>query len=119
MNIVEAARLARFLADGSPAAVLQRQLEWRFDPAARNGEDCDGLFTAFGLGLTVYQHHARIPGHLIGHAGHALGFTGGVWHNVQTGVSHAYFLTGGRDETEGLDQETFYGAAELAVMQKL
>jgi hypothetical protein len=97
---------------------MQAQVAWQFDPASPNGEDCDGLFTAFGLGLTIYEDHPRIPGHLIGHAGHALGFTGGVWHNVQTGTSHAYFLTGGRDETEGLDTEAFYGAAELAIMQQ-
>jgi CubicO group peptidase (beta-lactamase class C family) len=119
MNIIEAARLARFLADGSPAARLQGQVAWRFDPLLKNGEDCDGLFTAFGLGLTIYQDHPRIPGHLIGHAGHALGFTGGVWHNLTTGTSHAYFLTGGRDETEGLDTEAFYGLAELAIMEQL
>ena len=119
MNIMEAARLARFLADGSDAAGLQGQVAWRYDPSTRNGEDCDGLFTAFGLGLTIYDNHPRIPGHLVGHAGHALGFTGGVWHNMDTGTSHAYFLTGGRDETEGLDSEAFYSAAELAIMQQL
>lgn len=119
MTIVEAVLLARFLGDGSDAARLQAQVAWQFDAGAPNGEDCDGLFTAFGLGLTIYDNHPRIPGHLIGHAGHALGFTGGVWHNVDTGTSHAYFLTGGRDETEGLDQETFYGAAELSIMQQL
>ncbi len=119
MSVVEAARLARFLGDGSAAALLQGQVAWRFDPSAPNGEDCDGLFTAFGFGLTIYDNHPRIPGHLIGHAGHALGFTGGVWRNVDTGASHAYFLTGGRDETEGLDQEAFYGATELAIMQEL
>ncbi|MGL5008357.1 MAG: serine hydrolase domain-containing protein [Paracoccaceae bacterium] len=119
MNIIEAARLARFLADGSAAGELQRQVTWRHDATAGNGEDCDGLFTAFGLGLTIYENHPRIPGHLIGHAGHALGFTGGVWHNVTTGLSHAYFLTGGRDETEGLDTEAFYGLAELSIIAQL
>jgi CubicO group peptidase (beta-lactamase class C family) len=119
MNIVEAARLARFLADGSAAAALQAEIAWRYDPVLTNGEDCDGLFTAFGLGLTIYRDHPRIPGDLIGHAGHALGFTGGVWHNRATGRSHAYFLTGARDETEGLTTEAFYGAAELAIMQAL
>lgn len=119
MNVIEAARLARFLGDASPAGQLQRQLAWQFDLTAQNGEDCDGLFTRFGLGLTIYENHPRIPGHLIGHAGHALGFTGGVWHNVDTGISHAYFLTGGRDETDGLDTEAFYGLAELSVMAQL
>ncbi|MGL4237602.1 serine hydrolase domain-containing protein [Tabrizicola sp.] len=118
MNVVEAARLARFLGDASPAGQLQREVSWRYDPSAANGEDCDGLFTAFGLGLTIYESHPRIPGHLIGHAGHALGFTGGAWHNVDTGISHAYFLTGSRDETEGLDGEVFYGPGELALMQQ-
>jgi CubicO group peptidase (beta-lactamase class C family) len=119
MNVIEAARLARFLAEGSVAAALQAEVQWRHDPAKQNGEDCEGLFTTFGLGLTIYRNHPRIPGDLIGHAGHALGFTGGVWHNRATGVSHAYFLTGGRDETEGLDTEAFYSTAELAIMQAL
>jgi CubicO group peptidase (beta-lactamase class C family) len=119
MNIIEAARLARLLSDASAAGQLQRQIAWRFDPRARNGEDCDGLFMAFGLGLTIYENHSRIPGHLVGHAGHALGFSGGVWHNVTTRMSHAYFMTGGPDETEGLDTESFYSAAELRIMQKL
>jgi CubicO group peptidase (beta-lactamase class C family) len=119
MNVIEAARLARFLADGSPVAALQARTAWQFDPAAPNGEDCDGLFIVFGLGLTIYRNHPRIPGDLIGHAGHALGFTGGAWHNHATGISHAYFLTGGPDETEGLDTEAFYGADELAIMQAL
>ena len=119
MNIIEAARLARFLADGSAAARLQAETTWQFDPVLRNGEDCDGLFVAFGLGLTIYHSHPRIPGNLIGHAGHALGFTGGIWHNRATGSSQAYFLTGGRDETAGLDTEAFYSAAELGIMQAL
>jgi CubicO group peptidase (beta-lactamase class C family) len=119
MNIIEAARLSRFLVDGSAAAALQAKFAWRYDPVLANGEDCDGLFTAFGLGLTIYRDHPRIPGDLIGHAGHALGFTGGVWHNRATGRSQAYFLTGGRDETEGMDTEVFYGSAELAIMQAL
>jgi hypothetical protein len=119
MNIIEAARLARYLGEPSPAGQLQRQIAWQYDPKARNGEDCDGLFTQFGLGLTVYHRHPRLPGHLVGHAGHALGFTGGVWYNVDTGMSHAYFLTGSRDETEGLDSEVFYGPDELSIMQQL
>ncbi len=119
MNVIEAARLARFLGDASPAGQLQRRIAWQHDPATGNGEDCDGLFTKFGLGLTIYRDHPRIPSHLIGHAGHALGFTGGVWHNVATGMCHAYFLTGSRDETEGLDNEVFYGSDELSIMQQL
>jgi CubicO group peptidase (beta-lactamase class C family) len=119
MNVIEAARLARYLGDASREGELQRQTQWQFDAGARNGEDCDGLFTRFGLGLTIYRDHPRIPGHLIGHAGHALGFTGGIWHNVATGTSHAYFLTGSRDETEGLENEVFYGPAEQSIMQQL
>jgi CubicO group peptidase (beta-lactamase class C family) len=119
MNIVEAARLARYLGSVSPAEGLQRQIAWQYDPVAQNGEDCDGLFTRFGLGLTIYRDHPRIPSHLIGHAGHALGFTGGVWYNPDTSTAHAYFLTGSRDETEGQDSEAFYGPTELSIMQQL
>jgi CubicO group peptidase (beta-lactamase class C family) len=119
MNIIEAARLARHLGNASPAGELQRQVAWQYDPTAQNGEDCDGLFTRFGLGLTIYQDHSRIPSHLVGHAGHALGFAGGVWYNADTSTAHAYFLTGSRDETEGLDNEVFYGPIELSIMQQL
>jgi CubicO group peptidase (beta-lactamase class C family) len=119
MSIVEAARLARYLGDASPAGELQRQIAWQHDPAARNGEDCDGLFSRFGLGLTIYRDHPRIPSHLVGHAGHALGFSGGVWYNAGTSTAHAYFLTGSRDETEGLESEVFYGPMELSIMQQL
>jgi CubicO group peptidase (beta-lactamase class C family) len=119
MNVIEAACLARLLGDGSPAAKLQQHIAWQHDPKARNGEDCDGLFTRFGLGLTIYQGHPRIPSRLVGHAGHALGFTGGVWYNTETATAHAYFLTGSRDETGGLENEVFYGPDELAIMQQL
>jgi CubicO group peptidase (beta-lactamase class C family) len=119
MSLREAARLARFLADGSAAAYLQGNVTWRYDAQTRNGQDCDGLFTAFGRGLTVYENHPIIASHLIGHAGNALGFAGGVWHNCDTGDSHAYFLTGAIDDTAGLDTEVFYGADECAIMQML
>ncbi|MDV7142299.1 serine hydrolase domain-containing protein [Tropicimonas sp. TH_r6] len=119
MSVIEAARLARLLGDESPAGTLQRETQWKFDPTAPNGSDCDGHFGEFGLGLTIYRAEPRLPGPLIGHAGHALGFTGGVWHNEATGRSAALFLTGSADLTDGLDDEVFYGAEELALMQFL
>ena len=86
---------------------------------ARTAAWSDGLFPEVGLGLTTYRRHDRIPGHLTGHAGHALGFSGGVWCDMTTGTGWAYALTGGRDETEGLDEETFFGGAELAIFQAM
>ncbi len=119
MNVIEAARLARLLGDDSPAGRLQRTTCWKYDPSEPNGSDCDGHFGEFGLGLTIYREEPRIPGPLIGHAGHALGFTGGVWHNEATGRSAALFLTGSADLTDGLEDEVFYGPEEVALMQVL
>jgi hypothetical protein len=90
-----------------------------FDPAKPNGNDCDGLYGAFGLGLMIYRMEPRIPGPLIGHAGHALGFTGGAWHNEATGVSFGLFLTGSADLTEGLENEVFYARPELEILRLL
>ncbi|SDJ99534.1 serine hydrolase domain-containing protein [Aliiruegeria lutimaris] len=119
MSVIEAARLARLLGDDSPAGALQRATGWKFTPEAPNGNDCDGHFGEFGLGLTIYRSEKRIPGPLIGHAGHALGFTGGVWFNEDTGVSAGLFLTGSADLTDGLEDEVFYGPEELSLLQVL
>ncbi len=117
MNVAEAARLARLLASDDAAGREQRRERWRLDGA--NGEDCDGLFTRFGAGVTLYDGHDRIPGRLVGHAGHALGFTGGAWANLDTGVAWAYFLNGSPDLTEGQEEEAFYDMDEAAVMALL
>lgn len=119
MSVIEAARLARFLADDSPAGRLQRTTSWVFDPERPNGTDCDGLYREYGLGVMIYRDHPRIPGPLVGHAGHALGFTGGAWHNEATGTSAAIFLTGSSDLTEDSEDESFYADAELALLQAL
>jgi CubicO group peptidase (beta-lactamase class C family) len=117
MNVAEAARLADLLATDDATGREQRRVRWRFDGI--NGEDCDGLFTTFGAGLTIYEGHDRIPGRLIGHAGHALGFTGGAWANRDTGAAWAYFLNGAPDLTEGQDDEAFYAPDEAAIMDLL
>ncbi len=118
-TVAELARLARLIGGDSPVSRLQREETWRFDPDQKNGEDCDGLFTRFGHGLTIYRDHPLIPSHLVGHAGHALGLTGGLWHNMDSGVSWAYFLTGAPDLTQGLNHEVFYDPDELAIMRAL
>ena len=117
MSVIEAARLARLLASDDAVGRAQRAARWRFD--GTNGEDCGGLFTAFGAGVALYDGHPRIPGPLVGHAGHALGFTGGAWANVATGEAWAYFLTGSADLTEGSDEEAFYAADEAWIMERL
>lgn len=117
MSVVEAARLARLLASDDDAGREQRRARWRFD--GTNGEDCGGLFTAFGAGVTLYEGHPRIPGPLVGHGGNALGFTGGAWANTRTGEAWAYVLTGSADLTEGSEEEAFYVPEEAAVMARL
>lgn len=117
MSVGEAARLARLLASDDATGKRQRRVLWRFD--GTNGEDCDGLFPAFGAGVTLHEGGGRIPGPLVGHAGHALGFTGGAWSNLRTGESWAYFLTGSADLTEGSEDETFFAPEEEAIMRRL
>lgn len=113
-NVTE---LARLVGAQTPTARQQRTETWTFTPDPPNGEDCDGLFTRFGHRLTIYREHPRIPGHLIGHAGHAMGFTGGAWYNLATRTAWAYYLTGAPDQTAGLETEVFYDADELPIMQ--
>ncbi len=112
LSLAEMARLARALGDDSPEALLCRRAQWRWD--RQSAEGCDGLFPEIGLGLTTYANHDRIPGHLLGHAGHALGFSGGIWCDMGTGTGWAYALTGSADLTEGIDTEVFYPPEELA-----
>lgn len=118
-NVSELARLARLIGAQIPSARKQRTETWTFTRATPNGEDCDGLFTRFGHGLTIYRAHPQIPGHLVGHAGHAMGFTGGAWYNLATETAWAYYLTGAPDQTAGLETEVFYDADELPIMQAL
>ncbi|MEL6680984.1 MAG: serine hydrolase domain-containing protein, partial [Pseudomonadota bacterium] len=115
LTVGEMARLARLFGEDSAAARLQRRETWRYD--GTNGAWCDGLFPAFGLGLTLTPGGDRIPGRLAGHAGHALGFTGGAWVNLDTGTAWAYALTGSADLTEDSDQEVFYPEPELAILE--
>lgn len=119
LSVVEAARLARLLGDDTAAGRLQRETTWKYDPARPNGNHCDGHFGEFGLGLTIYRNEKRIPGPLVGHAGHALGFTGGVWFNEVSGVAAALFLTGSADLTDGLEDEVFFGPEELSILELL
>ena len=116
-NVIELARLARLIGAHTPTAQTQRTETWTFNPDPPNGEDCGGLFTRFGHGLAIYRAHPRIPGHLVGHAGHAMGFTGGAWYNLTTRTAWAYYLTGAPDQTAGLETEVFYDADELPIMQ--
>jgi len=116
ISVPEMARLAWVLGT-TEAGRATAQRTWRFDPTAVNGEDCGGLFPEYGRGVTIYRDHPHIPGHLIGHAGHALGFTGGAWFNVETQTAWAYALVGAPDQTEGLEDEVFFPSDELQIMQ--
>ncbi len=115
LSFAEMALLARALGDDSAEACLSRSTQWRWD--GHSDEGCDGLFPEVGLGLTTYKDHDRIPGYLVGHAGHALGFTGGVWCDMKTSTGWAYALTGSPDLTDGIDTEMFYPPEELMILQ--
>ncbi|MEL6125810.1 MAG: serine hydrolase, partial [Pseudomonadota bacterium] len=116
LTVGEAARLARLIGSHTPAAQLLRRETWRFDGS--NGSWCDGLFPVYGHGITLIQGDDRIPGRLAGHAGHALGFSGGIWVNRDTGVASAYVLTGSADLTDGSDQEAFFPPEEVAILRR-
>ena len=111
-SLPELARLAALLLDGSEATRLMTAPRWS---AEMPGDGAGGLFPAFGLGCTILT----VPGlpRLIGHAGHALGFTGGAWANPGTGAAYAYGLTGSADLTEGQDGESFFPEEELAILR--
>lgn len=115
LSLPEMATLARHLGGDSKAAVLQRDVLWRYD--GTNGDWCNGMFPAFARGLCVFDDHPKIPGPLIGHAGHALGFTGGVWWNPDTGIAHAYALTGAADGTLPNGDEPFFPEDELRLLR--
>ncbi|MEO1313775.1 MAG: serine hydrolase domain-containing protein [Pseudomonadota bacterium] len=116
-NVLELAQLARLIGSQSAAGQMMRQETWRYNPTRPNGRDCDGLFPAQGRGVTLYEGHPRIPGPLVGHAGHALGFTGGAWYNTASGTAWAYTLTGSADLTEGQSDEVFYPDEELLFLE--
>ncbi|MFQ6547228.1 serine hydrolase domain-containing protein [Aestuariibius sp. 2305UL40-4] len=116
MSVSEAARLARLIGRDDAAGRMQREVQWAHD--GKNGEDGDGLFQRFALGLSVYEGHPRIPGKLVGHAGHALGFSGGAWFDQGSGTAWAYFLLGMPDLTEGQDEEAFYAEDELFILRQ-
>ncbi|WP_308914770.1 serine hydrolase domain-containing protein [Jannaschia sp. LMIT008] len=109
LNVIEMARLVRMVAVDDRMA----RPAWRFD--GRNGMDGGGLFRAVGQGLTLYDGHPELPGLLVGHAGHALGFTGGAWHKPD-GTCWAYAILGGPDLTDGMGDEVFYRGIEREVM---
>ena len=111
-SLPELARLAAMLLDGSAAARLMTTPRWN---ASMPGDAAGGLFPAFGLGCTILA----APGLpvLLGHAGHALGFTGGAWAIPATGTAHAYALTGSADQTEGQDGESFFSEEERAILR--
>ncbi len=116
MSVSEAARLARLIGKDDAAGRMQRKVQWVFD--GQNGEDGGGLFQRFARGLSIYEDHPRIPGNLVGHAGHALGFSGGAWFDRESGTTWAHFLTGMPDLTEGQDEEAFYAEEELFILRQ-
>ncbi len=117
-SLPELARLALAFGADDPAGARQRRTLWTA-PAPDAPEAAGGLFPAMALSLTPFHRHERVPGDLIGHAGHALGFSGGAWFDRATGGAFAYVLTGVADATEGSDREAFFPPDELAVFDAL
>ena len=83
--------VAAVAAAGGEARAM-RDTAWRYDGI--NGAWSDGLFPEVGLGLSRFENLPVIPGPRVGHAGHALGFTGGAWCDLDTGRGWAYWLSG-------------------------
>ncbi|MGR3492131.1 MAG: serine hydrolase domain-containing protein [Shimia sp.] len=113
-SVAELADLAFFLGHSAAGDVAQRE-GWIFD--GTNGATGGGLFLRYGHGVSITGDHPDLPPDMVGHAGHALGFTGGAWFNKRTETAWAYVLTGSADETEGEDDEVFYPPEELAILQ--
>ncbi len=82
-------------------------------------QSCDGLFQNVGPGYFMHRRDPRIPGKIIGHAGHALGFAGGAWFNAKTRTAFAYFLNGMSDGTKQDGTEQFYSETEREILRHL
>ena len=117
-SLPELARLALAWGADDAAGRLQRAVRWRA-PAPDAPEAAGGLFPAMCLSLTPFRDHPAVPGDLLGHAGHALGFSGGAWFDRRTGGAFAYALTGVADATEGSDTEAFFAPEEMVVFEAL
>ncbi len=89
-----------FLAEASIAALLTEQ--WRHDPASANGDDLDGEFKAWGLGLQhVIDRSARASGDRLvpglqawGHPGFAWGLHSILMVAPERGAAVAYAAGG-------------------------
>lgn len=111
------ARLARSFGDDTREARAMRDTAWRYDGI--NGAWSDGLFPEVGLGLSRFESHPVIPGPRVGHAGHALGFTGGAWCDLDTGRGWAYWLSGSKDATAGREEEGFFSPEEVRIFKAI
>jgi CubicO group peptidase (beta-lactamase class C family) len=82
--------------------------EWRYAPAAPNGDTGHGRYRAWGLGL---QHSTAtqdalggdllapgVAGDYWGHRGEAYGFLGGMWFNPQRKIGFVYLIGGLGDD---------------------
>lgn len=69
---------------------------WRFDAALPNGDDEQGYFEAFGLGVQIHAAGASpLPGvKLIGHHGEAYGLYSAAFHAPELDAEIAFDVTG-------------------------
>jgi len=105
--------VAAALADGS----LERMAvpQWRLAADGSNGDDADGLYRAYGLGLQL-----ALPGGTVGHFGDAYGLKGGAIVDRIHGSGWFYLINGtanapepGQGAWRGLDK------VEIAVLEAL
>ncbi len=72
--------LANLVSALSEDELLQAPV-WRFDPSAPNGDNENGYFTAFGLGVQTAEGDKDVVSgrSLVGHPGEAYGLYSGAW----------------------------------------
>ncbi len=69
--------------------------QWRFD--GKNGDDLDGAFYGYGLGIDLQ------PDGWMGHVGDAYGLRAGLWVNSATGEIRVRYAT-------MVDEATYVGS---------
>jgi CubicO group peptidase (beta-lactamase class C family) len=120
-SVLDLARLAIRLKDAADLTAEQ----WRYDPAAPNGDTEDDFFAAFGMGVQIVHGSADFfrARRLIGHPGEAYGLFGGAW-IVQAAPGEGFpndltiaFAVTGTEETPAKGAHPTFNVVEEALMR--
>ena len=107
ISLTGALQLAISLANADPAPL--------WTPAMGPGDDLDGVFDSYGVGVQIFTNPRFYPRPLIGHFANAYGFTGGVWWDAARQTAFCYALNG----LPLGDEDDAFRPAELAIFRAI